>query len=306
MDLPLRAPLAAEIGADLGAVQRWIDALEAGARRGACYEISYTAVGGRLIGRNRIPTRAVVSTFGQAWALLGVGDEVRRFDGVIDGAGAEPLAREWIAAHPLRAVGLDGAWPALLAAARWLREHRGSGRYLREISAPGVDTKFVERHRGVLAELLTVPSSATGFLEGLGLAAKPEMIRLRADPALSASLPFSDVTAPARDLRALPVRPAAAIIVENEITYLSVPPPAAGIVLLGKGFEVDRVASLAWLGDCEVHYWGDLDTHGFAILNRLRAWLPRARSFLMDRETLLAHRDAGAPRPPRPARAWTG
>lgn len=36
---------------------------------------------------------------------------------------------------------------------------------------------------------------------------------------------------------------------------------------------------------------GDIDTHGFAILDRLRAWMPAARSVLMDRETLLAHRD---------------
>ena len=45
------------------------------------------------------------------------------------------------------------------------------------------------------------------------------------------------------------------------------------------------------LTDAEVIYWGDIDTHGFAILDRLRAWLPQARSVLMDRQTLLAHRD---------------
>ena len=44
-------------------------------------------------------------------------------------------------------------------------------------------------------------------------------------------------------------------------------------------------------GTADVRYWGDIDTHGFAILDRLRAWLPQARSVLMDRETLLAHRD---------------
>ena len=58
----------------------------------------------------------------------------------------------------------------------------------------------------------------------------------------------------------------------------------------GKGFEVNRAGALPWLRDAEVLYWGDLDTHGFAILDQLRAWLPTTRSFLMDRETLLAHR----------------
>lgn len=38
-------------------------------------------------------------------------------------------------------------------------------------------------------------------------------------------------------------------------------------------------------------YWGDLDTHGFAILNRVRAHLPFVRSILMDRATLFAHED---------------
>jgi hypothetical protein len=81
------------------------------------------------------------------------------------------------------------------------------------------------------------------------------------------------------------------VIVENEISYLSIGIPEDGVVIWGKGFEVDNVGRLRWLGDADVQYWGDIDTHGFAILDRLRAWLPRARSVLMDRETLLAHRD---------------
>ncbi|BBA35651.1 putative uncharacterized protein [Methylocaldum marinum] len=40
---------------------------------------------------------------------------------------------------------------------------------------------------------------------------------------------------------------------------------------------------------CAVHYWGDIDTHDVAILDQLRAHLPDAESFLMDRETLMAH-----------------
>lgn len=40
-----------------------------------------------------------------------------------------------------------------------------------------------------------------------------------------------------------------------------------------------------------VTYWGDIDTHGFAILDLLRAWLPQTQSTLMDRATLVAHRD---------------
>jgi hypothetical protein len=93
------------------------------------------------------------------------------------------------------------------------------------------------------------------------------------------------------ELAQLTVDPRVAVIVENEISYLSIDVPDDGVVMWGKSFEVDNVGRLRWLAEADILYWGDIDTHGFAILDRLRAWLPRARSVLMDRETLLAHRD---------------
>lgn len=40
---------------------------------------------------------------------------------------------------------------------------------------------------------------------------------------------------------------------------------------------------------CELYYWGDIDTHGFAILDQLRGHFPHTQSLLMDQATLLAH-----------------
>lgn len=65
---------------------------------------------------------------------------------------------------------------------------------------------------------------------------------------------------------------------------------AKAIVVFGAGYGWETLAPATWLQGCNVHYWGDLDTHGFAILDQLRQYLPHAASFLMDRETLLAHR----------------
>jgi len=47
---------------------------------------------------------------------------------------------------------------------------------------------------------------------------------------------------------------------------------------------------------------GDIDTHGFRILDQLRAVHPHVASVLMDEATLLAHRDAWG-REPSPSRA---
>ncbi|MCL2780562.1 MAG: DUF2220 family protein [Actinomycetia bacterium] len=291
IEVPLRSPKPAEIGDDLPAARQWSADLVAGGRGGAAYTLRRASVGGRLIGRNELPARAIVDSYTQAAALLNVADEVRAYRAVRAAVAEEPVLASWVAGHPMRALSTAADWPGLLAAYRWLRAARGSGRYLREITAPGVDTKFVERHRALLAQLLDAPSAADGFLAALGLRGKPRTVRIRPDPALGVATGFSDLAVPVDELVASdpPVR--SALVVENEITFLSAPVPAGGIVLWGKGFAVEHVGGIDWLADIEVGYWGDLDTHGFAILNQLRASLPNARSLLMDRRTLLAHRE---------------
>lgn len=61
------------------------------------------------------------------------------------------------------------------------------------------------------------------------------------------------------------------------------------------------LANAEWIRECEIYYWGDIDTHGFAILNQLRARFPDAHSLLMDRETLMAHQSLWT-REPSPER----
>lgn len=291
VDVPLRGPKAAEIGDDLEAVRSWVAKLDGGRRDGKRYELTWTSIGGRHFGRNQVPDRAVVGTYEQAWSLLGVRAEVARFADMLALTGDVEAVRAWALAHPHRAIDLAEEWERLLAAYAWLDSHRGSGRYLREITAPGVDTKFAERYRSVLAGMLGVSSTAPGFLAGLGLRAKPELVRLRVSPGLGLPSALSELAFRADELGDLELTPRSALVIENEITYLSVDVPDHGVVLWGKGFNVDKIGRLPWLTDIAVDYWGDLDTHGFAILDRLRAWLPQTSSVLMDRETLIAHQD---------------
>lgn len=290
IEIPVRRPRPSEIGDDLNAVREWIAALDAGSRGGRRYELQWQVVGGRQVGRNELPSRVIISTLDQAYAVLGVSSELRRFERIVALSSEHPSVLGWVLDHPHRALSLYDDLPALVAAYSWLDAHRGGGHYLREISAPGVDTKFAERHRGVLAAMLGVPSSSSGFLAGLGLRGKPELVRLRPSASLGLPAPLREIAVRATDLAQLDIRPRSALAVENEITYLSVDVPDNGIVLWGKGFDVDNVGRLPWLVDADVVYWGDLDTHGFAILNQLRAWLPQTRSVLMDRSTLLEHR----------------
>jgi hypothetical protein len=79
-------------------------------------------------------------------------------------------------------------------------------------------------------------------------------------------------------------------VTENEINFLAFPEIAKSIVVFGAGYGMKALGLARWMAALPLHYWGDLDTHGFAILDELRGVFPHTQSFLMDRETLLNHR----------------
>jgi hypothetical protein len=60
---------------------------------------------------------------------------------------------------------------------------------------------------------------------------------------------------------------------------------------------------LPWLHGKEIVYWGDIDTHGFDILNRLRGRFKSVRSMLMDADTVLAHTERWVVEPTPTSRA---
>lgn len=302
IEIPIRGPRASQIGDDLGAVRDWIGDLVEGSRSGTRYALDWAPVGGRAIGRNEIPVRATLYSYAQAWLLLKVQPTVQRFDAVLEQASLRAEIRGWVARKPHRALELSDVVPRLCATVAWIDAHRGSGAYLREISAPGVDTKFAERHRGDLADIFGVPGSSSSFLEALGLRAKPSLVRLRPSPALGLPLLLTEIAVRSDELARLDIRPTSVLVIENEITYLSADVPFDGLVIWGKGFAVGQLRGVPWLAEANIHYWGDIDTHGFAILNRLRSTFPQVQSVLMDRATLMEHLDRWSVEE-RPARA---
>lgn len=79
-------------------------------------------------------------------------------------------------------------------------------------------------------------------------------------------------------------------ITENELNGLVFPYIPESIVIFGLGYCLEMLRPAAWLDDVELLYWRDIDTHGFVMLDRLRARFPQVQSFLMDRATLHEHR----------------
>ncbi len=178
----------------------------------------------------------------------------------------------------------------------WLLAHPASNLFARQLPVAGLDSKWLETRTGVigawLRELVAAPDDAS-FWPLSGLRREPDRLRLRVlDPSLRASLGgLADIHAPWQQLAELdwPVRHV--FIVENKQTGLAFDDLPGAVVMMARGYAVEQLAQLPWLRTVEaVHYWGDIDTHGLAILGRLRGHLPSVRSLLMDEATLLANR----------------
>jgi hypothetical protein len=102
---------------------------------------------------------------------------------------------------------------------------------------------------------------------------------------------IADATVPLSEFIAYAPSCKRVIVTENKVNFLTLPECADSLAIFGGGYAIDRLGSVPWLSDKPLYYWGDIDTHGFAILSRLRGYCAHARSFLMDRETLLRHRE---------------
>jgi hypothetical protein len=296
--IPVKGPTSEDLLNRFEDVRKWAAAFEAESDR--ALHIEYRKLGGRHFGANQVPARVQVRDFDSLCALLGTTDVVKDLDMLLARTKAEmPSLLEWATEHPLLLLEHRDVWPRVLATIEWIAGRDTGRTYVRQIDAEGVDTKFVERHQKLLAELLTivlpperVETSEVEFSRRFRFLDRPLYTRLRIlDPRSSPFPPaVTEVSLRTDELACLDLQATTVFVVENEITYLALPPIAGSVAVFGGGFASVGLAGLPWLRDREVVYWGDIDTYGFEILSRLRGHLPHVRSILMDRETLLFHR----------------
>jgi len=312
--VPVRGPRPTELGRRFDDVKGWLRALEAGSKatRGYGYELELEGVENRVVGVQRLPVAALVASEQDGLRLIGKRRDADRFRALTESTlAAFPELRSWLLRRPLVVVEQADAWEQVLAVLAWFRDHPRPGIYLRQLDVPGIDTKFIQRRRGLLAQLLDLvlpPSAidpafigAAGFEGRYGLRSRPPLARFRIlDPALRIA-GLSDLTVPVTELASLDLPARRVFVTENEVNGLAFPDVPGSIVVFGLGYGLDLLAALPWLSERQVVYWGDLDTHGFAMLSKLRSVSPGATSILMDRETLLAHRSLWV-REPQPCR----
>lgn len=299
--LTLRAPGSADCAERFDEARAWSQALQQGAKSGLRLEMREWRH--PVIGRNELPQQAWIDTLDDALGFIGKRTEARNFEALVAATrDRQPSLLPWLQRRPRQALELAGEWPRLLDVVGWLQSHPRPGIYLRQVDLPGIDSKFIEQHRGILSELLDLglPDGArdaqaaglSNFARRYGFRDKPVRIRLRVlDPGRSplGTGSSEDITVDSETFGRFEPPVSHVFITENETNFLAFPALRDSLVIFGAGYGLDALARTPWLHRRSVYYWGDIDTHGFAILDELRAGLAHARSFLMDKTTLMAH-----------------
>ena len=306
--LTLKTPDSQDLSHAFADVRQWVAAMH----QLTGFRIVEKTVQHRIIGGNRLPAEVWVESLEDALRLIGRQRDATVFQQLyVLTRDQLPELLPWLSANPLKVLGLAADWEKLLAFVLWRLSHPNPGIFLRQVCTPGLNSKFVENHRGTLSALLDlllppdqIAREFTGvkqFAERYGFRTKPQRIRFRLlDSRLGIGLGFSedvdqDLTLSIRDFANLSTLPnlmdrlERVFITENEINFLAFPAVVNSLVIFGSGYGFEAYSQISWLQHLPCYYWGDIDTHGFAILNQLRHVLPHAQSLLMDEATLLAH-----------------
>ena len=303
LEIRLKRPGPRDVANRFGEVQDWTRALSAASRenRGFGFELRHETLRNRVQGSNELPVAAILPSESDALRLIRRQAEAARFATIAETTLVwYPALRDWLTRRALVALKHVDAWQRILAVLDWFVAHPNSGLYLRQLDIPGVDTKFIEARRGLLTELLDVvlpeaavdrsASGVKGFQQRFGLRSETPLLRFRLlDPQLYIR-GLSDLSLLPEEFAKLELPLRRLFITENRTNGLAFPDHPGSMVVFGLGYGLDRLIETPWLRELDIVYWGDIDTHGFRILDRLRTMLPQARSLLMDRATLDAHR----------------
>lgn len=282
-------------------VQKWVSQLT----KIDFIHIDWITIKNRIQGEQCMPNSLWIENIEDVLKILNKNKEYQNFLAIVEETKAQnPRLLVWLEKYPFKALSVAREWQKILSVVNWMQQHPQPKIYLRQVDIPHIHTKFIEQHSSILSELLdivlpeeTINKTFSGtkqFSARYGFLEKKTRIRFRnldSKRVIFLNILQSDVTLDAESFAQLNPDVRRIIIVENETTYLALPDIENAWAIWGAGYGWQGLGKAKWLADCEIYYWGDLDTHGFAILDRLREYFPHTISFLMDQETLRDYAD---------------
>jgi hypothetical protein len=297
---PYRVRCDLKVGRDLNKTKSEIRSLRSQSKSaiGYGYRLEETEIASRSLGRDSFPTAVFIDSIEDLMRLIKRHDDFRLLTNNIELIWQRlPLLSSWVENSWKKLLPRGQEVKDLVSVVEWMLKNPRPGIHTREVPL-AISTKLIERHESILSEWLDrlLPAHAidcgfgvSDFEKRYGFRYSDSHISIRVlDQQLAEELrlPCSELMLPIEALQRMNVRNVCVVITENKASLNIVPKCARTIAMGGLGNGIQSVASVEWLQEAKVFYWGDCDVAGFGILSRLREQLPNALSVLMDSETV--------------------
>ena len=298
-EIPFKTPSGRTLSSEFLQVRDWIATLHSHSKAatGNGYQLKYRIISHQQLGQQQLPQRIVFENQEDWLAFIGQQSAFKQFKGLADQTRRQlPQVMSFVNSKPVKVLDYADVWAELIKVCRYFQLNQQPKRYIRQLDIQGVDTKFIEAHKGILSELLMLALEPedfddnvtgiadNGFERRFGLRYDEPLIRFRL---LDSNAPVTDMSVPLSQF----IDPGVSrvFITENKVNGLVFPPVKDSIVIFGLGYGVRSLFSVSWLEEKQIIYWGDIDTHGFSMLSQLRGRYGQTKSLLMDQETLNKH-----------------
>lgn len=262
--------------------------------KGYGYSIEWKTVKNKMLGTQDFPCKIRFETADDFERFLQKTKEIADFRknvALINGKFAE--LQHWIEKFPQKVIDNSEDWNDILKVLDYFSKNPQPQLYIRELPIE-VHTKFIERHKAVIGELLDIVikeyinTNEKDFEKRYNLRYDEPLVRIRLLDRTLATKFFNgmdDITIPISQLLKLHIPITKAFVVENKVNFLTFPLIPNCIVIWGKGYGVASIKDSELLKSIDLIYWGDLDAQGFEILSQFRSYFAHVKSLLMDKAT---------------------
>ena len=258
------------------------------------YTICWKTVKTKMLGTQGLPSKIKFETAEDFERFLQKVKEVDVFrKNVALIKGRFPKLQCWIEKFPQKVIDNSEDWNDILKVLDYFSKNPQPQLYIRELPIE-VHTKFIERHKAVIGELLDIVikeyinTNEKEFEKRYNLHYDEPTVRMRLlDKTLTKKFFYGldDITIPISLFLKLQIPISKVYIVENKVNFLTFPLIPNSIVIWGKGYGVASIKESELLKSTELIYWGDLDAQGFEILSQFRSYFGQVKSLLMDKAT---------------------
>lgn len=203
-----------------------------------------------------------------------------------------PTLHKWIKANLTKLIEHD-TWLDTLKVCKYFLTTPKPELYIRQLPID-IHTKYIWDNKVIVQSLLEflipehINTGESKFELRFNLKYSEHLIRVKfLDTTLSPLNNATDISLTVSEFHNFHSHCDNIFVAENLMNFLTLPPLTKTIAIWsGGGFNVSYLRDITWLKSKRFYYWGDIDAHGFQILNQFRTYFPNTVAVMMDEETL--------------------